>query len=277
MVRRFRPLLVTVWLVTILLVAAATLALTMATGSQGGRPLVVQPRAANAAADTPIPAAPETTTTVTTVAPTTVAPTTVPPTTAAPTTEPPATASPVTAAPVTAPRVVPATVAAPPVTAPPATAAPVKAVSGGGSAGDYSLIGYRWNPCQAVTFSSSGPDISGVVAELASITGLHLQVVGSGGEVTVAWGAVSSGGEVGVTSWRAVGAWLTGGTIVISPQAQPYIATVLRHELAHSLGLGHASQANEVMYPTAGPGSPTDYQAGDLTGLHAVGTAAGGC
>jgi hypothetical protein len=250
----------------------------MASGSQGGRPLVVQPRAANAAADTPIPAASDTTTTVTTVAPTTIPSTTVPPTTAAPTTAAPTTvAPPATAAPVTAPRVVPVTVAAPPVTAPPATAAPVKAVSGGGNASDYTLIGYRWNPCQTVTFSSSGPDISGVVAELASITGLHLQVVGSGGEVTVAWGAVSEGGEVGVTSWRAVGSWLTGGTIVISPQAQPYMATVLRHELAHSLGLGHASQANEVMYPIAGPGSPTDYQAGDLAGLHAVGTAAGGC
>jgi predicted Zn-dependent protease len=95
-------------------------------------------------------------------------------------------------------------------------------------------------------------------------------------EISVLWGAVPPGGEIGVTVWKAVGKWLTTAGIVISQgQAGPFLATVLRHELGHALGLGHAGHPNEIMYPTVGKPSPTDYQAGDIAGLHAIGASQG--
>ncbi len=220
--------------------------------------------AASRTADATIPPVPDTT-----VAP----PATTTPTTTPPTTAPPATAAPTTAAPrPAAPRVTPATAARPPVSAPQAA---VITNSGGGSTSDFSLIGYRWNPCQVITVASTGPDVSGIVSELASITGLHLQMVSGKAMITVQWGAVPPGGEIGLTAWRAVGSWLTQAGIIISPQAQPYLATVLRHELGHAVGLNHAGRSDEIMYPTVSHSSPTDYQAGDRTGLSKIGASAG--
>lgn len=145
-----------------------------------------------------------------------------------------------------------------------------------GASGDYSLIGYRWNPCQAITVSSTGPDVSAVVAELAGITGLNLQMVGSGGEITVAWGATPAGGEVGQAEWRSSGPWLVSATVTLNLVAGLiYMPTLVRHELGHALGLGHASRPNEIMYGVVHLGSPTDYQPGDLAGLRAVGSSAG--
>jgi Matrixin len=126
-----------------------------------------------------------------------------------------------------------------------------------------------------VTVASSGPDVAGIVDELVAITGLHLTMVSGPADITVAFGSIAANEDMGLTSWRAVNGWLTQATIVISAQAQPFLATVLRHELAHALGLRHAAGADEVMYPGAGPNSPTDYQAGDLAGLRLVGASAG--
>jgi hypothetical protein len=267
--------LATVCTATMLLVAV--MAVIMGGGAGAGpRRTVVQGSPALAANSRPaafvVPATDalttSTTTPATTLAPPTAAPTTVVPTTVAHTTTAPRTV-PTTAA----PRVVPAPVARPAVTAPPNTAA----AGIGGSATDYSLIGYRWNPCKVITVSSSGPDISGIVSELASITGLRLQLVSGIAQITVQWGTVPAGGEIGLTAWRAVGGWLNVAGINISTDAQPYLSTVLRHEMGHALGLGHAANTDEIMSPTAGNSSPTDYQAGDRAGLRAVGAAAGGC
>jgi hypothetical protein len=254
---------------TLLLVAAVAVTLSGVTGATPRRgagqpgPAVAASRPAAFVVPATDALPTSTTTPATTVAPTTVAPTKVAPTTTAP--KPVATT--------VAPRVIPAAVVRPTATTPPNTTA----VNGGGSPGDYSLIGYRWNPCQVITVSSSGPDISAIVSELASITGLHLQLVSGTAQITVQWGAVPAGGEIGLTAWRAVGGVLSLAGINISTQAQPYLATVLRHELGHALGLGHAAHADEIMYPMAGRSSPTDYQAGDVAGLRAIGAATGSC
>jgi len=123
--------------------------------------------------------------------------------------------------------------------------------------------------------TSLGPDITAVVSELATITGLHLTMVTGTAQITVMWGAVPPGGEIGYTAWKATGKWLTQAGVVLSQQAQPYIATLLRHELGHAVGLGHATRSNEVMYGTINGSSPTDYQSGDLSGLRSVGASAG--
>jgi len=51
---------------------------------------------------------------------------------------------------------------------------------------------------------------------------------------------------------------------------------VLLHELGHSVGLNHVSDAHEIMAPMAAPRSPVHYAAGDRLGLRQVG-AGNGC
>ena len=265
MIRRLGFAIAAMWIAT--LVAVAVIA-TSVSGSSAASPrrVVAQPVLADAGTVRPAaPVATVATTVPTTVAPViTVAPTTTP-TTKAVTVAPPVTRAP---QPVATAAVRPAVVAAPPARA-------VAVPASGGSASDFSLIGYRWSPCQTITVNSTGPDVTGIVSELASITGLHLTVVAGPAEINVQWGSVPPGGEIGFTAWKAVGGWLTAAGITISHGADPYIATVLRHELGHALGLGHATRANEVMYGNIGSSSPTDYQSGDLAGLHSVGATAG--
>ncbi len=147
----------------------------------------------------------------------------------------------------------------------------------GGSAADFTLLGYRWDPCSGpVTVSSSGPNVAAIVSELASLTGLQLEMVsGPTADINLSWGSNLVGAEGGLTTWAAIGGWLSHINIVISPASVPYIQTVLHHEMGHAVGLGHARQSNEVMYPIAHVGSPTDYQAGDRAGLKAIGASAG--
>jgi hypothetical protein len=219
------------------------------------------------ASTTPTTPTTPTTTTAPTTAPTTVAraaPTTAGTRLAAAVAQPPATAARRTV-PVAVPRPL-STVAR---SAPPVTAS-------GGSSRDFALLGYRWNPCQDITVTTTGPALGGIVSELAAVTGLRLQVVSGPAEITVAWGATPPGGEVGQTLWYAQGAWLVRADIIISPSAPAaYVPTLVRHELGHAMGLSHVQQSNEIMYPYVGPSSPADYQAGDRAGLAAVGASAG--
>lgn len=268
MVRRLGLAIAALLLVT--LVAVAVVATSASGSSAAPRRVAVQPAApadAGTAGMAAPPAVDVTATTATTAAPLVSASTTTP-TKAAPTTTAPSTAAPTTPRTV---KPVATTVVRPAVIAAPKAATPTS----GGTASDFSVIGYRWNPCLTITVTSLGPDITAVVAELASITGLHLKMVTGTAQITVMWGTVPPGGEIGYTAWKATGSWLTQAGVVLSQQAQPYLATLLRHELGHAVGLGHATRSNEVMFGTIGTASPTDYQAGDLSGLRSVGAAAG--
>jgi hypothetical protein len=268
MIRRLGFAIAAMWIAT--LVAVAVIATSVSGSSAAGSRRVAQPVLADAGTVRPEAPVATVATTVPTTVPTSVAPViTVAPTTT-PTTKaaPPAPAVTRAPQPVATTAVRPAVVAAPP-------ARIVATPSSGGSASDFSLIGYRWSPCQTITVNSTGPDVTGIVSELASITGLRLTVVGGPAQINVQWGSVPPGGEIGFTAWKAVGGWLTAAGITISHGADPYLATVLRHELGHALGLGHATRGNEVMYGNIGSTSPTDYQAGDLAGLHSVGASAG--
>lgn len=252
MIRRARLAIAGIAVATLLaIVLIATTVGGAGSAAAARRRVVIQPALADAGVARPRSVATDNTSTSTST-------TTIPPTTTLP---PPTTTAPTVTVPKVAAR--PAVIAAP---------APLRAQAS--DAGDYALLGYRWNPCQVITVSSSGPDITTIVGELASITGLNLQMVSGPADITVQWGAIPAGGELGLTSWDEQGGWLTKSLVVISPGA-PYMATVLRHEMGHAMGLMHAHHPNEVMYATVGPSSPTDYQAGDRAGLVAVGASAG--
>jgi hypothetical protein len=99
---------------------------------------------------------------------------------------------------------------------------------------------------------------------------------------------LTGGTNVGYGGYTATGASkngkvvyaITKGFAVIDADRYPALSTkirsdVLMHELGHAVGLNHARSAQELMYPTITAGSPNGYAAGDLSGLHLVGRAAG--
>ena len=91
----------------------------------------------------------------------------------------------------------------------------------------------------------------------------------------------------GGSSWVSVGGpkiYVTGEVVVDADRTAGLPATfgsgatlgeLLLHELGHVIGLGHTSDANQIMYPTLVPVPSATYGAGDLTGLARVGRSAG--
>ena len=57
--------------------------------------------------------------------------------------------------------------------------------------------------------------------------------------------------------------------------AQPSLGALLMHELGHAVGLGHAGDTHEIMYPSMQQGHPSTWGSGDKTALHLVGPTAG--
>jgi hypothetical protein len=59
-------------------------------------------------------------------------------------------------------------------------------------------------------------------------------------------------------------------SILQRPTGKQAVRAVVLHELGHLVGLDHVTDASQMMYPQAQPGV-TDFGAGDLTGLAALG------
>ncbi|MCL6549907.1 MAG: cell wall-binding repeat-containing protein [Acidothermus cellulolyticus] len=68
---------------------------------------------------------------------------------------------------------------------------------------------------------------------------------------------------------------LATGLLPISTQGGVTLGTAVLHELGHAVGLNHASQPTEIMYPVLSPQTPATYSPSDRAGLAAVGAPAG--
>ncbi len=101
-------------------------------------------------------------------------------------------------------------------------------------------------------------------------------------------GAELAPGGVHLRVWapkrKRVEALLDGGAaVLLDPESYREISryagrasadAVILHEFGHLVGLDHVNDRAQVMYPRSGPGSPTAFQRGDLTGLAALGLGA---
>jgi hypothetical protein len=112
--------------------------------------------------------------------------------------------------------------------------------------------GDRWAPV-LVRFSDETivPDLVGDVVGVAGTQTVHDRVAG--------------------TSFLVSGSVYLDGTLLTDPGLLEWYPEVLRHEMAHLVGLDHVDDPAQLMYPTT---TVHGFQAGDLAGLALVGQGA---
>jgi putative cell wall-binding protein len=168
----------------------------------------------------------------------------------------------------------------------------------------------RWNPCQAIVWRLNAPnasdtiiaEIKQAVADVSTASGLVLNYGGTTnfvptqesygnvpGQMIVAYlpgldsdlfaGDPEYGGVGGYDAPDDSGEIYDSFAYINSSEVDSAPAqaaeTVIRHELGHAVGLEHAKYPTEIMYPTFGSDSPTNYSVGDNAGLAKVGKPAG--
>jgi hypothetical protein len=136
--------------------------------------------------------------------------------------------------------------------------------SGGGPA--------RWDPCRTITVSGGPPLTAVALTELSQITGLRFQPVPLGGDIVIRWAPTP--GVLALTNASTSNGWIVHADVTLSPASAPRLATILRHELGHALGMAHSRLPVDVMTPGT---TATGYGLGDIAGLSRLGTAAGSC
>jgi hypothetical protein len=60
--------------------------------------------------------------------------------------------------------------------------------------------------------------------------------------------------------------------LLAQPGGQPSVQAVVQHEVGHLVGLDHVADEAQIMNTEGSPTSATDWGAGDLHGLHALGS-----
>jgi predicted Zn-dependent protease len=98
---------------------------------------------------------------------------------------------------------------------------------------------------------------------------LDVDVAGAGGSHSV---DVPNGQRAYVTGKVELNAEKL-ARILRQPDGKHVVQTVVMHELGHVMGLAHVNSKSQLMYPE-GQSGVTDFGAGDLTGLAALGKGA---
>lgn len=139
--------------------------------------------------------------------------------------------------------------------------------------GDYANP-VKW-PCGPVTVSADGDPwfnslVAYTVSEINSLSYPNRVVyIGSGGAVQVhhSWPASAPWGW-GWTGVPPQGGYLLGGQVLINPAVPDYkLLAVIRHEMAHAMGLGHDDDNEPTLMSSSGTGAYNDYTPMDALGL----------
>lgn len=172
--------------------------------------------------------------------------------------------------------------------------------------------GSRWNPCEPIewTYNPTGQgydalaDVRRAFARISGVSGLTFTYVGTSEsrylgtdasvdrsvDMVVGWANDTEfprlGGSVigiggGFAAWTRSGYRMTNGyltldnTAVLNPGFGTYgWGLVAEHEILHALGLGHAGESVQLMYPML-TRATLMFGAGDVEGMQRIGAAAG--
>jgi len=130
-----------------------------------------------------------------------------------------------------------------------------------------------WQRCRTITWSYDARrapnggdrymvrDVTAVLTQLSTATGLRFRRVATDGDMIYAWGNTGAADGVGGLEWTDGPGTVVRGTVTLSLSStwakkpgQTERQVLLLHETAHAIGLGHVTNARSLMSPTYRPG-----------------------
>jgi hypothetical protein len=126
-------------------------------------------------------------------------------------------------------------------------------------------------------------DIASAFARISAATGISFKQTTTKGLITLGWSStmVDADGTGGTTVqdgrsisgqvlFNTSSTWVDHAGFGRYDGGLPARGALISHEIGHSLGLAHVSDASQLMYPMAMVGSATGFASGDTAGLNAL-------